>query len=372
MSQGNKALGKRARFIAHYLPQYHPIPENDEWWGKGFTEWTHVAAAKPMFRGHVQPKLPTDLGFYDLRVPETRIAQAELAREYGIEGFCYWHYWFAGRRLLERPFNEVLTSNEPDFPFCLAWANHSWNAAWVGLPGKVFLEQTYPGPEDYEAHFRAVLPAFEDERYITVDGKPLFVIFRPALIPEPKAFTDHWRNLADKAGLRGIHFVGVTCTPWNRSLWTPEDYGLDAALTTAGTTPSVKSQNAEKSMASRKTLKRRIRNLLRRPRISDYSKFVNGVFDPSPIPRDYYPAVLVNWDNTPRHGDDRGLVLTGSTPEAFRDHLRSGINAVSNREPEHRVVFLKSWNEWAEGNCLEPDQQYGRAFLEVVRDEAFG
>ena len=166
------------RILAFYLPQYHPIPENDKWYGKGFTEWTNVGKAKPLFRGHYQPQIPADLGYYDLRVPETREAQAELARQYGVEGFCYWHYWFGnGRRLLERPFNEVLSSGKPDFPFCLAWANHSWHGIYNGLKTKEpVIAQTYNGIEDYKQHFYTVLSAFKDKRYITVDDKPLFLV----------------------------------------------------------------------------------------------------------------------------------------------------------------------------------------------------
>lgn len=361
MSQQNR----KVRAIAHYLPQYHPIPENDEWWGKGFTEWTHVAKAKPLFRGHMQPRVPADLGFYDLRVPETRIAQAEMAQRYGIEGFCYWHYWFAGRRLLERPFNEVLHSGEPDYPFCLGWANHPWSAAWIGLPEHILLDQTYPGLEDYKNHFYSVLPAFTDHRYIKVDNKPLFLVFRPALIPDARQFTDCWRQLAEREGLKDIFFIGVTCSPWNRSAWLPQDIGFDAALTTTGTAAT---KITPEQAAKRRTIGQRVRAILRRPHIKDYRQFVQGAFDPKPLPPEYFPAVMVNWDSTPRHGL-RGTVLHNWTAEAFRMHLRDGIDSIIDRNPEHRIVFLKSWNEWAEGNHLEPDQQYGHTMLQVVKDE---
>lgn len=168
-----------ARVIAYYLPQFHPIPENDNVWGPGFTEWTNVAKARPVFHGHYQPRIPADLGFYDLRLPETREQQAQLAREAGVEGFCYWHYWMGnGKRLLQRPFDEVLNSGKPDFPFCLAWANHDWKTnTWKNKGGnQMICEQLYPGDEDYIAHFNYVLKAFKDHRYITVDGKPLFLI----------------------------------------------------------------------------------------------------------------------------------------------------------------------------------------------------
>jgi lipopolysaccharide biosynthesis protein len=193
-----------ARLIAFYLPQFHPIPENDAWWGPGFTEWTNVAKARPLYKGHKQPRLPADLGFYDLRLPETRERQADMARDAGIEGFCYWHYWFGGgRRILERVFDEVLASGKPNYPFCLAWANHSWSGVWQGMPKNVLIEQTYPGPADFQAHFHAVLPAFRDPRYLTVGGKPIFLVFSALDLPDTKEFTDLWNELALKAGLPG-------------------------------------------------------------------------------------------------------------------------------------------------------------------------
>ena len=204
----------KARVIALYLPQFHPIPENNKWWMEGFTEWTNVGKALPLFPGHYQPKVPADLGYYDLRVAETRKAQADLAREYGIEGFCYWHYWFGnGKRLLERPFNEVLSSGEPDFPFCLAWANESWRGFYHGLKTKeTLIDQLYPGMADYTAHFETVLPALVDKRYITVDGKPLFMIYHPFDHPEMKEFIALWQQLAIRNGLKGVYFVAQTYT----------------------------------------------------------------------------------------------------------------------------------------------------------------
>jgi hypothetical protein len=188
------------RLIAFYLPQFHPIPENDDWWGKGFTEWRNVVQAKPLFPGHYQPHLPADLGFYDLRVPETRQAQADLAREYGIHGFCYYHYWFKGRRLLERPFNEVLTSGQPDFPFCLCWANESWTRAWDGQSGVILMKQEYSEEDDYQ-HIRWLSNVFRDKRYIRYEGKPLFLVYRVRDLPNPLQTTEIWRNEARRAGI---------------------------------------------------------------------------------------------------------------------------------------------------------------------------
>ncbi|MEI8108854.1 MAG: glycoside hydrolase family 99-like domain-containing protein, partial [Verrucomicrobiota bacterium] len=197
----------KPRLVAFYLPQFHPIPENSQWWGAGFTEWTNVTKAKPLFPNHYQPRLPADLGFYDLRVPESRAAQADLARSAGVEAFCYWHYWFAGRRVLERPFNEVLASKEPDFPFCLAWANDTWSGHWYGAPKRTLIEQTYPGPDDHERHFYSLLPAFLDPRYLRVHDRPIFTLFRPKSLPNPQAFIDLWQKLAAQNGLPGIHFI---------------------------------------------------------------------------------------------------------------------------------------------------------------------
>lgn len=208
MSLNNAA----ARLIAFYLPQFHPIPENNEWWGKGFTEWTNVAKAKALFPGHYQPHVPADLGFYDLRVPETRIAQAELAREHGIEGFCYWHYWFGGKRLLERPFNEVLKSGEPKFPFCLGWANESWSGIWHGCADKILMEQTYLGIEEEERHFNAVVDALFDERYLRVDDKPIFYIYKPQQLPKPEALSNIGSRLPSE-----LDFPGSTLSVKHRT-----------------------------------------------------------------------------------------------------------------------------------------------------------
>ena len=222
--QSNRPL---ARVIAFYLPQFHPIPENDKWWGVGFTEWTNVSKAKPLFKGHYQPKIPSDLGFYDLRVSETQVAQAKMAADNGIEGFCYWHYWFAGKRLLERPFNQVLKSGDPDFPFCLAWANYSWTGIWHGCPDRILIEQSYPGLKDYESHFKALVQAFHDPRYMKIEGKPIFIVYYPPGLPQPNRFTDYWNELALKNGLPGIYFLGITDKKW--------DYraqGFDGSITT--------------------------------------------------------------------------------------------------------------------------------------------
>ncbi len=370
---GSPASQKRARVIAHYLPQFHPIPENDKWWGPGFSEWTNTAKAKPLFRGHHQPNVPADLGFYDLRVPETRQAQADMARAHGVEAFCYWHYWFAGDRLLERPFNEVLRSGEPDFPFCLGWANHTWSGIWYGAPNTILKEQTYPSLADHEAHFQTLLEAFSDPRYLTVDGKPFFLLFQPAELPDSVRVTDFWRELAVKSGLKGLHIVGVTHEPE----WNPTEHGFDA-VTISEMRQVLAQPGAGLGARLRRRLLReeRIKNLRARlttrpVNVRSYKEVYKDLVVQRELDFEYYPCVIPNWDNTPRSGN-RGSILLESTPELFRKHLRDAIARVADVPLEHRILVLKSWNEWAEGNYMEPDLRYGRAYLEVLQDEIVG
>lgn len=357
-----EGTASRARLIAFYLPQYHPIPENDLWWGKGFTEWTNVAKARPMFPGHYQPHVPADLGFYDLRVPETREAQAELARRHGIEAFCYYHYWFGGRRLLERPFTEVVQSGKPDFPFCLCWANETWTGIWHGARDRILAEQTYPGDDDHRAHFAALLPAFKDKRYLKVDGKPLFIIYHPHEIPDARNAIGLWRKLARDAGLNGLCILAAS---WS----TEADFSqidCDGAILHPTTHTHLKEDWYPWSFPVKK-VRTWLRLKLGLPTIRSYARILPGML-PSRMPNaDTFPTVLPNWDNTPRSGT-RGLVLHGATPSLFRRHLEQALGLVQGLPSERRLVFIKSWNEWAEGNHLEPDLKFGHGYLEAIRD----
>ncbi len=356
--------------IAFYLPQFHPIPENDKWWGTGFTEWTNVAKAKPFYRSHQQPRLPADLGFYDLRVPETREAQADLAREYGVEGFCYWHYWFGnGRRILERPFNEVLASGKPDFPFCLAWANHSWTKIWKGQSRSMLIEQTYPGMEDERAHFLAMLPAFQDPRYLRVDGKPIFVIFAPHDLPDPRGFIGHWRQLAAEYGLPGIYVVGLTNDPSNPAFDLFDAFTPNAPFDFTGSLPTHLGTRILRRLKKRnfgKRVDRLFNGRLALPMRYKYSDLVNFTADDAQAEGRCLPCVLPNWDNTPRLGS-RGYVLENSTPELFAQCLAVAVRRLMSRGYQERIIFLKAWNEWAEGNYMEPDSFHGRGYLEALK-----
>ena len=364
-----------ARVIALYLPQFHPTPENDAWWGAGFTEWTNVAKAKPLFRDHYQPRVPAHLGFYDLRVPETRAAQADLARAHGIEAFCYWHYWFAGRRILERPFEEVLRSGEPDFPFCLAWANHSWTGVWYGEASRVLIEQTYPGMEDHEAHFRWLLTAFQDSRYVTVEGKPIFFVFQPRQLPEAKRVTDLWRAMAQAEGLPGLHLVAIESGA-GPLLFRPQDLGFDAA-SMQSLPPGYLDWSRPLARLiwklQRIPVTARIASRLLPPQVRSfpYEKALTHFSGNRTDMCEHYPCVIPNWDNTPRSRYN-GLVLEDSTPELFEQHLTEAIHQVQHLPPERRIIVVKSWNEWAEGNHLEPDHRHGLGYLEATRRAVLG
>jgi hypothetical protein len=361
-------LDMHARAIAYYLPQYHPVGVNDDFWGKGFTEWTNVTKAKPLFRGHRQPKLPADLGFYDLRVPEVREQQAQLAGEYGIEGFCYWHYWFGnGRRVLERPFQEVLESGRPDFPFCIGWANESWTGIWHGSPDRVIVEQAYPGRDDYRDHFRALLPAFRDPRYIRVDGRCLVFIYKPWLLPDARAFVTCWRELADAAGLEGLYFVGNSedgkileqgfdaYTRRNRG-GTPAQVPLD---------PILKMVNSALWRTMHMGFDEVANRLFGWPVRREYARYVMSWMQEGPGEKEL-PVILPNWDNTPRCGKN-GTLYEHCSSEWFEKMARAAVKELETRPSSERLLWIRSWNEWAEGNYLEPDRETGFDYLRALQ-----
>ena len=364
----------KPRIIAFYLPQFHPIPENDAWWGKGFTEWTNVTRAKPLFRGHYQPNLPSELGFYDLRLPEVRDTQAELARSYGLEGFCYWHYWFGnGRRLLERPFQEVLESGKPDFPFCIAWANESWTGRWHGLDDRILAQQEYPGENDFTEHFYALKKAFSDPRYIKVNGKNLFLVYWPFELPDPSGFVRLWRKLAEAENLPGFYFIGINQNPFVRKEHLPDLTGglYDGYIINGPNLPEKTIFPTFAELLLHRLTGINLRLILRAmnytgPEIYQYSSFARNSLN-SLLHEREYPLLIPGWDNTPRSGRN-GMVLKGSTPLLFQRLLKKAINLMGARPEQEKLIFIKSWNEWAEGNYMEPDMQWGRKYLEAVKD----
>lgn len=350
-----------SRIIAFYLPQFHPISENDEWWGKGFTEWTNVGKAKRFFPGHYQPRVPADLGYYDLRQNETRVAQAALAQEFGIYGFCYWHYWFSkDKKLLQRPFNEVLESKSPTFPFCLAWANENWYAKLWSKDirnDRLLIEQTYKGVDEYTAHFYDVLTAFKDDRYIKINGKPVFMIYRPLANTEINVFIKTWRNLAIKEKINGIFFVGHCLNDSNNlSLYKEMDFDAINILDMNGFSTHTNWLYL--------CLKKISRKIFRLPFIVSYNKVVKYLNVECRKDNTLIPSILTGWDHTPRSGIN-GTVMVNYTPSSFYRHLKETFQLVNQHN--HKLVFLKSWNEWAEGNYLEPDIKHGQSYLMQIK-----
>jgi len=337
------------KLIAFYLPQFHPIPGNDTWWGKGFTEWRNVGKATPLFPGHHQPQLPADLGFYDLRLPETRAAQADLARRFGIHGFCYYHYWFKGKRLLERPFAEVLASGTPDLPFCLCWANEPWSRRWDGSDTEILQPQHYSAEDDL-AHIRWLLGPLSDPRAIRVDGSPTFLVYRADQLPDAARTTDCWRREAERAGLPGLHLVAVE-TGWDAG-WDATQSGFDA---------KVLFQPQFSQLASVP----RLDQGPSKTRVFDYDAAWPVLAAPAPASYLRYDTVCPGWDHTARRGED-AWVLHHNTPESYERWLTLAVRRAMQRPRDERLVFVNAWNEWAEGAHLEPDRRHGRAFLEAT------
>lgn len=357
----------RVRSLAFYLPQFHPIAENDRWWGPGFTEWTNVVKARPRFRGHDQPHLPADLGFYDLRLPEAREAQAALAAGHGVDGFVYYHYWFAGRRLLERPFDEVLDSGRPDLPFALCWANENWTRRWDGMEASVLVHQPY-NAEDDARHGRWLARAFADERYVRVDGKPLFVVYRAAAMDDARRTTRIWRDEARRAGVGEIFLCRVESSVDERAR--PETLGFDAAVEFA---PDWGLLRPSWRRAVREGAHRA--HLVDDPRLSyqayDYGALSRRMLAKPRPPYLRFPCVTPGWDNTARRAQG-AVVLKGSTPERYARWLRAAAAASPATPGGDALVFVNAWNEWGEGCHLEPSQRWGRAYLEAHRDAMSG
>ena len=353
--------------IAYYLPQFHPTPNNDKWWGKGFTEWTNVAKARRLFRNHYQPHIPADLGFYDLRLPEVREQQAEMARYSGISAFCYYHYWFEdGKEELDRPFKEVLKLGRPDFPFCLCWANESWYSKMWSSDGavvskKLLVEQKYLGEEDNKKHFNSLLPAFKDNRYFRYNGKIVFVIYRPLSFEGMSDLIKQWRAWADQAGIGDFYFIGYSydvCREYNKII----ELGFDA-VNSCGIINYKLTNCFFKKVCNR--LNSDIRKLTKRPDIHQYKEvlkyFINKDFD---LKENVLPSLIPNWDHTPRSGVN-GYLFDNSTPELFSVHLNQ-VKEVLNRK-SNKLCFLKSWNEWGEGNYVEPDMKFGWGYLDALK-----
>ncbi|MDR1646528.1 MAG: glycoside hydrolase family 99-like domain-containing protein [Zoogloeaceae bacterium] len=349
----------RIRLLAFYLTQFHPTPENDHWWGKGFTEWTNVTKAKELFDGHYQPHLPTDLGFYDLRLEETRRDQIALAKEYGIDGFCYHYYWFSGTRILNRPLDAMLADTGHDMPFCLCWANESWSRRWDGADHELLISQQYlPGEElDF---IKGLIPFFKDSRYIRLNGAPVLVVYRPQHLPDARKAVQIWRDYCESEGLGRIHLVA--CLTHGNDDYVK--YGFDSGVEfPPHNTHHIKGGGVNHQL------------FFHAPfygRALQYHEVARFFLDRTYRERNVFRTVSPSWDNTARVGA-RALVILNGTPENYEYWLAESIRRTEADFPgEERFVFINAWNEWAEGCHLEPDRKFGRGFLEATLRAKFG
>ena len=344
------------RTIAFYLPQYHPIPENDLWWGKGFTEWRNLAKAQANFAGHRQPRYPADLGYYDLRIPEVMEEQASLARRYGISGFCFYYYRFGNKRLLETPVESALASGKPDFPFCLCWANENWSRRWDGMDNELLMEQQY-GEADAIGFAEDVARHFKDRRYITVDGKPLILFYRLQEIPNPKRFVGVCRNVWRESGFPNVMVAMVESFELSPQPRDPRQFGADITV-----------EFPAHGMVHDAPLPVQRTNPAWTGNAHDYRELVNAFMSREEAGFKRIRSVLVGWDTSPRH-QDRSFVLQHSTPGAFQAWLEWTYKRTREQNfGEERLVFINAWNEWCEGSYLEPDLDHGHAYLQAVRN----
>ena len=370
------------KIIAFYLPQFHNIPENDEWWGDGFTEWTNVKKAKPLYEGHMQPRVPLGGNYYNLLDDNVKIWQADLAKKYGVYGFCYYHYWFNGKMLLEKPMEQMLANKEVDIPFCICWANEPWTKAWVGDERKLLIAQEYGQEEEWKQHFMYLLPFFKDERYITKNGKPLFVFYRPDIVPCMKEMIETWDKLAKENGLSGITFAFQSGDyDWNNSKEANLfDYDIEFQ-------PPYASHwlysNDGKFVSALKKCRRLLAGWAGKKfgidlyrygtaqykkmtgqTVANYDSMWQKIIEAKPVRSNSIPGAFVKWDNTPRHGE-RGQINVG-TPEKFEYYLSKQIKHA--REDYHEdMIFMYAWNEWAEGGYLEPDEDDKYGYLEAIK-----
>jgi hypothetical protein len=370
---------RSAKIIAMYFPQLHAIPENDAWWGQGFTDWVNVKKARPQFEGHYQPRVPLGGDYYDQSRPEVLHRQIDLARRYGLYGFCHYHYWFDGKQLLETPTELMLADPSMDFPFCLSWANETWSRRWDGLNFQLLIKQTHP-PERarWKLHFDYLVRAWSDERAITVDGKPVFVIYRPQLIPELESMLDYWREQAHRAGLKGLYFIAQKSFEYPRRCL---ESGFDAVFQFQPFetihSPAVSGRSNHYSLLGKvlHALPERVQDYVRAVRARTLQKLEYHEYDtvweyasrvrsePGLVT---YPGAFADWDNTARYGD-RARIFRGASPERFEYWFSRLLDSMPERGLPEDFIWVNAWNEWAEGAYLEPDERHGFGYLEAIQ-----
>lgn len=367
------------KIIPVYLPQFHTIPENDEWWGKGFTEWTNVREAKPLFEGHYQPRVPQGCNYYDLTDVEVLKWQCKLAKEYGIYGFCMYHYWFNGHLLLQKPMEMLLAHPEIDIKYCVSWANHDWTDGWKAhnRAPRVLIAHDFDDEQDWVNHFNYLLPFFKDPRYMTENNKPLMVIYIPNLIRKLGKMLALWTKMAQDAGFDGLTYIYQSASSsfdesWDRSKFS---YGVEMNPGYANMFFSPKKGGLmPKLMKYSREIKRLLgirRSLLPGKKTKtvttlDYDEVWQKVLNLRPKYPNMIPCAFTDWDNTPRHME-RGYVYTGASPEKFKKYF---TQLVQNTKDYYNtdIIFVFAWNEWAEGGYLEPDEKHGCGYLEAIKD----
>lgn len=369
-------MNNTIKLLAYYLPQFHPIPENDQWWGKGFTEWTNVKKAKPLFKGHEQPIIPGELGYYDLlEQPEIQVKQAKLANEYGVDGFIYYQYWFGdGKMLLEKPAEQMLKNKEVTIPFCFCWANETWRGIWHGLDNpSILIEQKYLGEQDYINYFNYLLPFLKDDRYLKIDNKPLFNIYRTDAIPDLATFINVFNTLAKENDFDGFYFFGNGNINLENIIENKNIYGY------VGLDKFREIRYNKFTFFSRNSLLGRLELFIKykmgysdaigannKPQIADYKKGIKKLN--TQIPDDkYIQCVFPNWDNSARSGS-KSLVFKNSNPELWKLHLEKAMQILLKHKNNPPFIVIKSWNEWAEGNYVEPDKKYGNLWLKKIKE----
>lgn len=364
------------KVIAFYLPQFHEIQENNEWWGKGFTEWTTMKKAKPLYHGHYQPRIPLNKNYYNLLDPQVMEWQCNIAKEHGIYGFCFYHYWFDGHLLLEKPIEQYLDDEKCDLPFCICWANEHWTKAWEGKHNQVLIAQRYGGENEWAEHFCYLKPFLQDRRYIRLNGKPLIVIYRPELIDCLNDMLDYWQKLAIEQGIGELTFAYqyVNFDVDENKDDTRFDYAIEYQPVYATRYMSLNSRNEIKSKIKLFFEKKlhivldlnSIKQLWRKgPKKANYDKVWDYILRQKPKDEKHIPGAFVDWDNTPRKGEN-GTVYEGVSPDKFGLYFKQLI--IKAKEEYHKdYIFVFAWNEWSEGGYLEPDERYGYSYLEQIK-----
>lgn len=362
------------KVIAYYLPQFHQIKENDEWWGEGFTEWVNVKKMTPLFDGHYQPRIPEDNNYYDLLNDSVKMWQVNLAKDNGIYGFCFYHYWFDRHMLLEKPVEQFLANESLDIHFCLSWANEPWTKAWVSKNDTVLIEQNYGGKENWKAHFEYLLPFFLDNRYIRNDDKPLFIIYRPEQIDCLNEMLDYWQLLAKQNGLKGLDFAyqhidfdlkkDKDDSRFRYNIEYEPLYAMNELINKYQKSLTFLLKKIDQF--SQKLTSRKLSEFyMKKVRKLSYDEVWQACLRIKPTSKSVAGA-FIDWDNTPRRGS-KGLVFTGANPEKFKKYFEQKVKKVKS-EYDNNMLFVFAWNEWAEGGYLEPDEKFKDGYLKAVKE----